>query len=104
MTEKHRTSEYQHNSRLRRAQVKAQHRLGEPVPCWRGRGAIFPGQPFDVGHVNPHGGEGLGNLAPEHRHRVAGCCDGNRREGGRIGAQITNHRTRPDREVTTWAL
>lgn len=103
MTAKHRTPEYQRNAALRRKQVLAAHRAGEPYPCWRGRGNIMPGQPFDIGHITRHGGEGLDNLAPEHRHRVAGCCDGNRRDGGRVGAAITNHRARRQ-EQETWNL
>lgn len=101
MTAKHRTPEYQRNAALRRRQVTAAWRAGDSYPCWRGRGAILPGQPFDIGHINSHGGEGLDNLAPEHRHRVAGCCDGNRRHGGRDGANVTNARTR---ETSTWRL
>lgn len=103
MTAKHLSREYQKNARLIRQQVKAAHRLGDPVPCWRGGGAILPGQLFDVGHRHPAGGEGLGNLAPEHRHRQAGCCKGNRSEGGTLGARITNA-SRPRTEATSWKL
>jgi len=103
VTAKHRTRTYARNARLVRQQVAAAHRLGDPVVCWRGGGRIRPGQAFDVGHRNPAGGEGLGNLAPEHRHAQPGCCKGNRSDGGTIGARITNHRTRPQ-EAQTWRL
>lgn len=105
MTAKHQRPEYQRNASLRRQQVKRAHALGEPVACWRGGGAIHPGQPYDIGHRHPHGGEGLDNLAPEHRSRQPGCCDGNRSHGGTIGASITNSRRQPSpRETTTWKL
>lgn len=103
MTAKHQSAEYQRNAALRRKQVAAAHRAGDAYPCWRGRGGILPRQPFDIGHINPLGGEGLDNLAPEHRHRTPGCCTGNRSEGGKIGAAITNRRARPE-EKAAWKL
>lgn len=107
MTAKHQTAEYRRNAKLRRQQVTASHRRGEAVACWRGGGAILPGQHYDIGHLSPDGGESLSNLAPEHRSRVAGCCLGNRAHGGLVGAAMTNARpaaaTTP-REVTTWRL
>lgn len=103
MSAKHASRIYRNNATLIRKQVQAAHRLGEPVACWRGRGVILPGQPFDIGHINRFGGEGLGNLAPEHRHRQPGCCDGNRRDGGRVGAHANNARHRRD-ETQTWKL
>lgn len=98
---KHRTRQYQVNADLRRAQVKAAHRAGEAVACWRGGGPIHPGQPFDIGHRSPTGGEGLDNLWPEHRHEAAGCCDGNRRDGGRLGLAM---RRAGKGGVTAWKL
>lgn len=90
MTRKHQSPEYQRNARIVRKQVAAMHKAGMPALCWRGGGAILPGMPYDVGHRVGAQGSSLGALAPEHRHRVSGCCDGNRREGGRVGAMLTN--------------
>jgi len=108
VTSKHHSREYQRNASLRRQQVKRAHALGEAVACWRGGGAIYPGQRFDVGHINEHGGEGLDNLAAEHRHKVDGCCKGNRAHGGTIGASLTNSRHSPTptvrEETTSWKL
>lgn len=103
MTAKHTSREYKNNARLIRQRVRSAWRLGEPVACWRGGGEILPGQHFDVGHLDPAGGEGLGNLAAEHRHRVAGCCRGNRSEGGALGAQRARARRQPA-EVQSWPL
>lgn len=95
MTSKHRDPEYQRNARTIRARVRAAHRHGEPVPCGRCPRGIWPGQPYDVGHADENGGNGMGNLRPEHRRE-------NRAEGGRRGAAITN---RPEtRDATTWKL
>ena len=94
MTAKHRSKTYVRNARLIRQQVTAAHRLGDPVPCWRGRGAIAPGQAYDVGHRDPAGGEGLDNLAPEHRYKTS-RCRGNRSAGGQLGALRTNQRRGP---------
>jgi hypothetical protein len=102
MTAKHRTPEYQRNARIIRARVKTIHVRGEAVTCWRCRGPIRPGQPFDVGHVNGATGSTLHDLAPEHRH-TTGSCVGNRADGGRQGAAITNRRP-PARAVQTWQL
>jgi hypothetical protein len=102
MTSKHSAPEYQRNARIIRGRVRTMHRRGESVPCWRCRRAILPGQPFDVGHRDPNGGHGLDNLAPEHRHKTASCV-GNRADGGRMGAAITNHRPAA-RDVQTWEL
>lgn len=104
MTKKHQTGEYQRNATLRRKQVRAAWALGEPVRCWRGGGIIHPGQPYDIGHLDPQGGNALDNLLPEHRSRVETCCKGNRSHGGTIGATITNTRRRPTTEASTWAL
>lgn len=102
MTRKHQTTAYRREARIVRAQVAAQHKAGRPALCWRGGGPIMPGMPYDVGHTS-HGG-----LAPEHRHRVAGCCDGNRREGGRVGAMLTNRApariVHADENVTSWPV
>ena len=79
-------------------------RLGEPVRWWRGRGVIMPGQPFDIGHIDPDGGNDLSNLAPEHRHAVDGCCKGNRSHGGTLGARRAHARSSKAERASTWAL
>ncbi|WP_282845875.1 hypothetical protein [Microbacterium oxydans] len=85
MTEKHRDPEYLANARIVRAQVRAAWRHGEDVHCWRKGELLYPGRPFDVGHLDPTAGHGRANLAPE-------CIKCNRSEGGRRGASITNGR------------
>lgn len=85
MTAKHRSPEWRKTCRIIRAQVAQLHRRDEDAECWRHGDAIQPGQPYDVGHLNPNGGEGIDNAAPE-------CRRGNRSHGGRIGAAITNAR------------
>lgn len=103
MTAKHDNPQYRANARLIRAAVKSAWKRGEDVRCWRGGGPIPPGMPFDVGHKIRGEGHGLGNLGPEHRSKVPGCCDGNRADGGRVGARHTNRPTaRP--KATTWKL
>lgn len=105
MTGKHQSPEYQRNARVVRTRTRSQLKLGIPVPCWRCGAAILPGMLFDVGHIDPHGGERMTNLAPEHRTATGGCR-GNRAIGGRDGAAISNSRRivvkRSD--VTTWPL
>jgi hypothetical protein len=91
VTDKHRDPVFLRNARIIRAQVARAWRLGEDVRCWRCSRVLEPGSPYDVGHINPAGGPGLENLAPEHRHRVGGCR-GNRSAGGQLGAAITNAR------------
>lgn len=106
MTSKHKTPQYQRNARLRRAEVRRRHQLGDPVACWRCGLPIHPGQPFDIGHINDSYTSDLTDLAPEHRHGTRACL-GNRAAGGKIGAAITNggHSTRrPASEVTTWRV
>lgn len=88
MTSKHRDPEFQRNSRLVRAQVRRAWKIGTDVSCWRCGRVLEPGSAFDVGHLDPDGGPGRSNLAPE-------CVRCNRREGGRRGAAITNGRHRP---------
>ncbi|WP_270353441.1 hypothetical protein [Microbacterium testaceum] len=87
MTGKHSDPEYLANARLVRAQVRQAWRFGTEVRCWRKGCPIEPGQPFDVGHLDPDGGHGRDNLAPE-------CRPCNRSDGGRRGAAITNARRR----------
>jgi hypothetical protein len=108
MTRKHQSPEYQRNARIVRKQVTAMHRAGQPARCWRGGGDITPYTPYDVGHLGNSRGSALSDLAPEHRHRTAGCCDGNRRHGGRVGAMLTNKTTartvHNDGNVQSWQL
>lgn len=56
-------------------------------PCKLG-GIVHPGQTYDVGHIIDKaagGADVLSNFGPAH----PGC---NRRDGGKIGARITNAR------------
>lgn len=106
MTAKHHTAEYQRNAPIIRKRVKARHARGQADMCWRCRGPIAPGQPFDVGHLPGARASALHELAPEHRHRTGGC-PGNRAAGGAVGAAITNARrtvNKPPTTVTTWPV
>lgn len=85
MTVKHRDPEYLAGARIVRGQVRAAWRRGEDVHCWRKGELLIPGQPFDVGHLDPDGGHARSNLAPE-------CVKCNRSDGGRRGAAIANGR------------
>ena len=85
MSAKHQSAEWRRTCRIVRAQTNLAHARGESVPCWRCGYEITPGQRYDVGHLNPDGGEGLDNAAPEHRGE-------NRSHGGKLGARITNTR------------
>jgi hypothetical protein len=104
MTRKHQSPEYQRNAKVVRSRAKAQLRAGIPVPCWR-CGRAIEGMLFDVGHIDPQGGERMTNLAPEHRLAVGGCR-GNRSHGGSDGAAITNGRRIVTKrsDVTTWPV
>ena len=82
MSAKHSDPVFLVNRRIIQSQVKRAWRHGEDVRCWRCHRVIPTGSPFDVGHLDPDGGHGLENLAPEHTK-----C--NRSEGGRRGAAIT---------------
>lgn len=85
MSEKHTSAEWHRTTRTIRAQVKRAWERGDEVTCWRHGHVIPEGAPYDVGHMDPHGGESVNNAAPE-------CRSGNRSHGGRMGAQITNAR------------
>lgn len=87
MTEKHRDPEYIANAGIVRRQVRRAWKLGSEVRCWRCGRPLPPGSRFDVGHLDRHAGHALSNLAAE-------CVPCNRRDGGRIGAAITNARRR----------
>lgn len=104
MSAKHSDPEYMRNAGIVRRRVKALHRQGEPVQCWRCGRAIVPGQPFDVGHRDGATGHSLAELAPEHRHATS-YCQGNRSHGGSLGAAKTNaRRIIPQGQVTSWNL
>jgi hypothetical protein len=105
VTAKHQTPEYRRNAKLRRQQVEQAHRRGEPVACWRCRGLIHPGQPYDIGHLTHGLTSDLEELAPEHRHRNSRCV-GNRSAGGKIGASVTNRRhvAANANNATTWKV
>lgn len=95
MTAKHATPEWRKATRTIRAQTRRRHEHGETVLCWRCNLPLPVDADdrlvFDVGHLDPNGGEGVDNAAPEHRTR-SGQCVGNRNHGGRAGAAITNAR------------
>jgi len=90
MTAKHQDPEFRKNSRIIRQQVTKRRNNGDEVGCWRCGRPIQEEQTFDIGHINPHAGHSLDNLAPEHRYK-SGVCQGNRAAGGRQGkaAQLT---------------
>lgn len=109
MSAKHQSPEYARNARTIRARVRAAHRSGRVVACWRGGKPIMPGTAYDVGHVTGAIGHSLAELAPEHRHETPGCCRGNRSHGGSEGAAKTNSRRNkqpatPASQVKTWAI
>ena len=86
MSAKHRDPEYRANARIIRQRVAAARRAGTDVTCWRCGFTIDEQQRWDVGHIDPYAGNGLGNLAPEHRYKTS-RCEGNRAAGGRLGQQ-----------------
>lgn len=88
MTAQHADPEYRKNSRIIRQQVAAKRRAGAEVICWRCGHPIEPEQTYDVGHITPHGGHSITNLAAEHRYRIPGVCRGNRGHGGALGRAI----------------
>lgn len=83
MTVKHTSPEWRKTVRIVRAQTRAAWARGDEVTCWRHGHVLDPEQPYDVGHIDPNGGEGVDNAAPE-------CRKGNRSHGGRMGAAKTN--------------
>lgn len=85
MTAKHQDPEWRRTTRIIRTQARQAWARGDDVTCWRHGHTIPEGAPYDVGHINRHGGNGIDNAAPECRH-------GNRSHGGKIGARITNQR------------
>lgn len=89
MTDKHRSPEWAKTRSIVRAQVKQALARGEDVVCWRCGRLIPEDSQYDVGHIDPQGGEGVENAAPEHRTKTPWCV-GNRAHGGRMGARITN--------------
>lgn len=93
MTAKHASSEWKATTRTIRAQARRAHHQGNTVVCWRcGRGLPVDAENrlvFDVGHLDPNGGEAVSNAAPEHRAKSPYCI-GNRAHGGRMGAAKTN--------------
>lgn len=91
MSAKHRSPEYHRNARTIKARVRAAWAAGRPVTCWRCRTELAPGTAYDVGHLPGATGSSLLELAPEHRHQ-AGSCPGNRRAGGRVGAELMHGR------------
>ena len=101
MTAKHTDPEYRKNAAIVRARVQRARRMGNAVECWRCGHDIDERQAFDVGHRVPTG-HALDNLAPEHRYRMPGICQGNRAAGGRVGAAMTNARRGQDQGLPRW--
>lgn len=100
MSAKHRDPEYLANARIIRSGVRSKRLAGVSVRCWRCGYEIDPEQTYDVGHIDPDGGPGLGNLAPEHRYKTARCI-GNRSAGGKHGAALRKRRQGPAAVVTS---
>lgn len=101
MSAKHADPEYRKNARIIRQQVAKRRRTGDEQRCWRCGRPIDETQTFDVGHIDPLGGHGVENLAPEHRYKSGGC-QGNRAAGGRMGSTIrASHRT-AERGLLPW--
>lgn len=101
MTAKHADPEYRKNARIVRQQVAKVRRTGGEVQCWRCNNLIDDEQTFDVGHINPAGGHGIDNLAPEHRYK-SGRCQGNRAAGGRMGSTIRSARQSSAKGLLPW--
>lgn len=101
MTAKHRDPEYRKNAKIIRQQVAKRHRAGDDPTCGRCGFPISEEQRYDVGHIDPQGGPGLDNLAPEHRYKT-GRCQGNRAHGGRLGAAIQQTRKQETKGLLRW--
>ncbi|MEF3405796.1 hypothetical protein [Agromyces sp. CCNWLW203] len=101
MSAKHADPEYRKNARIIRAQVQQRRKRDDDVTCWRCGRLIAEEQTYDVGHINPDGGHGLDNLAPEHRYK-SGRCMGNRAAGGRLGAARQQARTSSTKGLLPW--
>jgi hypothetical protein len=101
MTAKHADPEYRKNARIIRQQVTRQRRLGHEITCWRCGSGIHEEQTYDVGHIDPHAGHSIDNLAPEHRYK-SGHCQGNRAAGGRMGSAIQRSRHNTAKRMLPW--
>jgi len=101
VTAKHADPEYRKNARIIRQQVAKVRRSGGDVTCWRCGGPIDEEQTYDVGHIDPAGGHGTDNLAPEHRYK-SGRCQGNRAAGGRMGRTIQTARHTASKGLLPW--
>ena len=101
MTAKHADPEYRKNARIIRQQVAKRRKAGADVTCWRCGGDIHEEQTYDVGHIDPSAGHGIGNLAPEHRYK-SGRCMGNRAAGGRQGKAIQTAKQSASKGLLPW--
>lgn len=101
MSAKHSDPEFRKNSRIVRQQVTKARRSGADVGCWRCGGPIDEQQTYDVGHIDPAGGHGISNLAPEHRYS-SGRCQGNRAAGGRMGRAMQTSRQTASKGLLPW--
>jgi hypothetical protein len=102
MTAKHADPEYRKNARIIRQGVAKKRRAGVDVTCWRCGGDIDPEQTYDVGHIDPAAGHGIGNLAPEHRYKQGARCQGNRAAGGRQGKAIQTAKQTASKGLLPW--
>jgi hypothetical protein len=101
MTAKHADPEYRKNARIIRQGVAKRRKAGADVTCWRCGLPIDEEQAYDVGHVNPAGGHGIDNMAPEHRYK-SGRCQGNRSNGGRMGKARQTQRQTASKGLLPW--
>lgn len=98
MSAVHRDPVYVRNSRMVRRVLQKRIDAGELVPCVNCGSAVVAEQRWDVGHiVRPAdgGSHDLDNLGASH----TGC---NRKDGGRIGAAMTNRSSRKARRLPSW--
>jgi len=102
MSAKHADPEYRKNARIVRASVRRKRQAGADVSCWRCGNDIEPEQAFDVGHIDPSGGHAIENLAPEHRYKLPGVCQGNRAAGGRAGRAIQTAKQTKSEGLLPW--
>lgn len=101
MSAKHADPEYRKNSRIIRQGVARKRKSETEVRCWRCGGVIHPEQTYDVGHIDPHGGHSIDNMAPEHRYK-SGVCQGNRAAGGRQGRAMQTAKQTASKGLLPW--
>lgn len=98
MSAAHHTAEYRRNAPIVRARVKRAWAEGRAVWCVGCGREVAPGAAFQVGHIidaSRGGANTLDNLGPQHKRE-------NLSRGGRLGAAVTNTRSRASRGLPTW--